>query len=199
MAHQRLSRYRCSLLDTVQLVAIALVALALVPTLSHLFSLPSSLRLTPSDYLVSQRVDHTALLAGGLGLLALAGVALHTFLVRGHAAAFAWSIVAACGLSAAQIVLWSVAIPIATSTEGWTLTPDNFEEVRWHWEYALAAVGMLSLGALVALVRATEASRPIASLTILESIEKDAAVRAARQRARALDGDKAQIESNIAA
>jgi hypothetical protein len=48
-------------------------------------------------------------------------------------------------------------------------------------------------------VRAVEASRPIASLSILESIERDVAVRAARERARALDSEKTPVERHIAA
>ena len=48
-------------------------------------------------------------------------------------------------------------------------------------------------------MRAIEASRPIASLAILESIERDAAVRAARSKALALDGNKSSIERDVAA
>jgi hypothetical protein len=71
--------------------------------------------------------------------------------------------------------------------------------LRHQWEYALATAGVLSFGSLLAVVRAIEASRPIASLAILASIERDAAVRAARDRALALDGDKRQLERNVAA
>jgi hypothetical protein len=199
MPLQRVSRYRWHLLDAVQLMAIVLVVLALAPALSHLFSLTTRLHLSAPDFMVVQRLDHSLGLIGVLGLLALAGIGVHSFLVRRNAAAFAWSIVAVSGLAAAQIVFWSIAFPVSALTSGWTAVPDDFEAARQHWEYAIATVGVLSFGALLAVVRAVEASRPIASLSILESIERDVAVRAARERARALDAEKTPVQRHIAA
>lgn len=199
MQHRRLSRYRWHLLDAVQLTAIALVVLALSPALSHLLSLKTRLQLSAPDYMIVQRLDQALVLIGVFGLLALAGAALHSVLVRSNAAAFAWSIVAVSGLAAAQVVFWSIAFPVSAMTSGWTIVPDDFETARHHWEYAIATVGALSFGALLAVVRAVEASRPIASLSILESIERDVAVRAARERARAIDGEKAPVQRHIAA
>jgi hypothetical protein len=199
MSNQRLTRYRCQLLDGVQLGTIALVGLAIAPTLGGALSLSSRLGLQSSEYVHAQRLDHSALLVGTLGVLALFAVALHSFLVRGNAAAFAWSLVAVAGLAAAQVVFWAVAFPVIALTESWTIVPEDFESLRHQWEYALATAGVLSFGSLLAVVRAIEASRPIASLAILASIERDAAVRAARDRALALDGDKRQLERNVAA
>ncbi len=193
MPHRRLARYRWHLLDAVQLSVIALIAIAIAPTLGGALSLSAHLNLKPDDYLSSQRLDHSALLVGGLGVSALAAAAFHSFLVRGSVAAFAWSLVAVAGLAAAQIVFWAVAFPVLSVTDNWTLIPEDFESVRRQWEYALAASGVLSLGALLATVRAIESSRPIASLAILESIERDAAVRAARGRALSIDGEKRNI------
>lgn len=196
---RQLNRYRCRLLDAVQLTAVALVAIAMAATLGGALSLPARLQLQPSDYLMAQRLGHSALLVGVLGVLALAAAAVHSFLVRETTAAFAWSIVAVCGLAAAQIVFWAVAFPIIAVTQDWTVVPEDFEAVRHQWEYALAAAGALCFGALLATVRAIEASRPIASLAILESIERDAAVRAARSRAQALESSKPAVERNVAA
>ena len=53
---------------------------------------------------------------------------------------------------------------------------------------------MLSFIGLLALVRSIEASRPVASMAILASIERDAAVRAARTRALSTDGGVKPIE-----
>jgi hypothetical protein len=200
MPHRNISRYRCQLLDTTQLVVVALVGAAMAPTLGGALSLASGLQLQPDDYIMTQRADHSALLVGVLGLLALAGAGVHSFFVRGNAAAFAWSIVAVAGLAAAQIVFWSIAFPTISHTENWTVVPENFNSVRLQWEYAQAVAGVLCFGALLAVARAIEASRPIASLAILESIERDAAVRAARSRAQPLDGHKEQLQQrNVAA
>lgn len=193
MPRRKLTRYRWHLLDAVQLSVIALVAIAIAPTLGGALSLPAHLSLKPADYVSSQRLDHSALLVGTLGIFALVAAGIHSFLVRSSVAAFAWSLVAAAGLAAAQIVFWAVAFPVLSITDNWNLIPDDFESVRRQWEYALAASGVLSLGALLATVRAIESSRPIASLAILESIERDVAVRAARERALAVDGEKRNI------
>lgn len=198
MPHQSLTRFRWYLLDAVQLVAVAVVAIALAPTLGSLLLLPAKLNLQPSDYMMAQRLGHSAALVGTLGVLALAASAFHAFLVRGNAAAFAWSIVAVSGLAAAQIVFWSIAFPVDNLTAGWSAMPDDFDRARREWEYALAFAGALSLGSLLAMVRAVETSRPIASLSILESIERDAAVRAARGRARALYESKQALERDAA-
>ncbi|MEI9901119.1 MAG: hypothetical protein WDN31_14345 [Hyphomicrobium sp.] len=157
------------------------------------------LQLEPSAYVMVQHLDHEAMLVGILGVLALAAAALHSFLVRGSTAAFAWSIVAVAGLAAAQIVFWSISFPIIALTQDWSVVPEDFDGVRQQWESALAVAGALCFGALLAIVRALQASRPIASLAILESIERDAAVRAARSRAQGLDGNKHQIERDVAA
>lgn len=199
MLQRRPIRYRWRLLDAVQLVAVACVALSMAPTLGGALSLPGRLHLAPADYVIAQRLDHSALFVGLLGVLALAATALHAFLVRGSAAAFAWSTVAVSGLAAAQIVFWLVAFPTLRQTDGWTVMPEDFETARRHWEFALAAAGGLCLGALLASVRAVQASRPIASLAILESIERDAAVRAARARALAIENDKRHVPRDAAA
>jgi hypothetical protein len=114
--------------------------------------------------------------------------------VRRNPVSFGWSIVAIASAATAQIVFWSIAYPVSVETEGWTLLPLDFDASRRQWEYALSTGGVLSFGALVAFARAFEASRPIASMSILKSIEHDAAVRAARMRARPLDNGDEPLE-----
>jgi hypothetical protein len=55
----------------------------------------------------------------------------------------------------------------------------------------------LSFAALLALVRSIEASRPFASISILESIERDAVVRAARMRALSTDASVKPLEATL--
>ena len=81
-----------------------------------------------------------------------------------------------------------------------TLERDTLRAARSQWEYAVAATGFLVFGGLLALARAIIASRPIASMSILKSIEHDAAVRAARMRARQPgDGERGMVERSRAA
>jgi hypothetical protein len=189
MPAERLAQYRWFLLDAVQLSAIALTALALVPGSSHAFDMLSKLQLGPTEYTTVERLQHGSSLIVVAGGLALVALGMHAFLVRSNAVAYGWSLAAMVCIGAAQLVFWVVGYPVSVETEAWTQIPADFEAARRNWEYAFAATGMLAFGGLLALVRAIEASRPIASMSILKSIEKDAAVRAARTRARQLDTD----------
>jgi hypothetical protein len=191
MPSERLSQYRWFLLDAVQLSAIGLTALALVPGSSHAFDMLSKLQLGPAEYTAIERLQHGSSLFVVASTLAAIALGLHAYLVRSNAVAYGWSLAALLSVGAAQLAFWFVGYPVSVETAGWTHVPADFEAARRNWEYAIAATGMLAFGGLLALVRAIEASRPIASMSILKSIENDAAVRAARMRARQLDGDDA--------
>ena len=188
MQRERFAQYRWYLLDGVQLAAIALTALALMPAGAHMFELSGKLALSPADYVTVQSVHHAWVAFASTMLLASAAIGLHSYLVSRNAASFGWSMVALVLVGVAQVVFWVVAYPVNAATQGWSVLPVDFEMLRWKWEYAFAAAGGLSFAGLLALVRSIEASRPFASLSILESIERDAAVRAARTRALAVDG-----------
>jgi len=189
MQRERFAQYRWYLLDGVQLTAIALTALGLIPAGAQVFELPGKLALSPSDYVVVQSVHHAWVLFAFAMILASAAIGLHGYLVNRNAASFGWSMVALALVGVAQLVFWVVAYPANAATEGWSVLPADFEMLRRKWEFAFAAAGVFSFAGLLALARSIGASRPFATLSILESIERDAAVRAARMRAQAVDGD----------
>jgi hypothetical protein len=188
MQRQRLAQYRWYLLDGVQFAAIALTALALMPAGEQVFELSGKLALSPADYVMVQSVHHAWVLFASTMLVASAAIGLHSYLVSRNATSFGWSMVALVLVGAAQIVFWAIAYPANAATEGWSVVPVDFELLRRKWEYAFAAAGVLSFAGFLALVRSIGASRPFASLSILESIEREAAVRAARMRALSADG-----------
>ena len=197
MQRERLTQYRWYLLDALQLTAVAFTAIALIPAGAHVFEMSGNLGLAPSAYVTVQSVHHGWVLFAVAMLFATAAIGLHTFLVRRNAASYGWSLVALVAVGAAQIVFWAVAYPINAATEGWTALPVDFDTARRQWEYAIAAAGILSFAGLLALVRSIEASRPFASISILESIERDAAVRAARMRALSTDGGVKPLEAAL--
>jgi hypothetical protein len=149
----------------------------------------SKLQLGPAEYTAIERLQHGSSLFFVASTLAFIVLGVHAFLVRSNSVAYGWSLAAMLSVGAAQLAFWSVGYPVSVETEAWTQVPADFESARRNWEYAFAATGMLAFGGLLALVRAIEASRPIASMSILKSIENDAVVRAARMRARQLDTD----------
>lgn len=194
MQRERFARYRWYLLDGVQLAAIALTALALIPAGAQVFELSGKLALSPSNYVMVQGVHHAWVLFASAMLLASAAIGLHSYLVNRNAASFGWSMVALALVGVAQVVFWAFAYPANAATEGWSVLPPDFEMLRRKWEFAFAAAGVFSFAGLLALARSIGASRPFASLSILESIERDAAVRAARTRALADGGAKPPFE-----
>lgn len=192
MQRERAARQRRQFLEWLQLAAVGFTALALVPTGAYLLDISFHMRLAPDDYLALRRseIGWTALAVAGT--LAVFAIGTHAYMVRRNAGAFGWSMVALLGVGAAQLIYWSVAFPIDVATEGWSTMPADFEAARQHWEYSFATAAALTFGGLLAMVRAIEASRPLPSLTILESIERDAAVRAARTRALRGEGSNRQ-------
>lgn len=194
MQRTRLKQYRWYLLDGVQLTAIALTAVALMLVGPHVFDVSANLALKQEDYVTLQSAHQGWALFAGAMLLATTAIGFHAYLVRGNSKSLGWSIAAFMLICLAQFLFWVVAFPVDAETGGWTAAPVDFDSARRHWEYAFASSGALSFGGLLALVRSIEASRPVASLTILESIERDAAVRAARMRALSTDGDAKRLE-----
>ena len=144
-----------------------------------------------------QSVHHGWVLFAVAMLFATAAIGLHTYLVRRNTTSYGWSWVALVGVGAAQIVFWTLAYPVNAATEGWTALPVDFDTARRQWEHAIASAGVLSFAGLLAFVRAIEASRPFASISILELIERDAAVRAARMRALSTDGGVKPLEAAL--
>jgi hypothetical protein len=194
MRHTRLTQYRWYLLDVVQLTAIALTAMALMSAGAHVFDVSANLALRQEDYVTLQSAHHGWRMFAGAVALATAAVAFHAYLVRGNSKSLGWSVAALVLISLAQLMFWAVAFPVNAETGGWTALPENFDSARRHWEYAFAGSGVLSFLGLLALVRSVEASRPVASMAILASIDRDAAVRAARMRALSADGGAKPLE-----
>ena len=202
MPAERFTQYRWYFLDAVQLSAIGLTALALVPGCAHAFDVLSKLQLSPAEYATVERLQHGSSLFVVASALAFVALGLHAYLVRSNSVAYGWSLTAMASIGVAQIAFWFVGYPISVATDGWTQLPANFDTARRQWEYAFAATGFLAFGGILALARAIEASRPIASMSILKSIEHDAVVRAARMRARQPESgeeDRGLVERSRAA
>ena len=194
MQPARLKQYRWYLIDSVQLTAIALTAVVLMSAGAHVFDMSANLTLQQDDYVTLQSAHHGWALFVGAMLLSASAIGFHAYLVRGNSRSLGWSIAALVLICVAQLMFWIVALPIDAQTAGWTAPPADFDSARRQWEYAFAASGVLSFIGLLALVRSIEASRPVASMAIIESIERDAAVRAARMRALSKDGGIKPLE-----
>ena len=187
MRHERLhlqaAQKRARLLSLVQLAAIVLLTLALLPAAAHLFELPNKLALAPHDYLIAQSSYRGWALFGFVIAGAVAASALHAYLVKANPPALRWSLIALACLAGAQIIFWTFTYPINVLTDNWTVMPADLEAVRRQWEFSHAAASLFDFAALVAMVVSVQASRPCLGPGIVAAIGRDIDVRMARARA----------------
>lgn len=138
----------------VQVLAITLVAIVLVPAGSHLFSLISKMRLSPEQYMVAQRAYDAWALFGVAIFGALLATAWHAYLMRGNSTAVLLSLTSFLCLVGTQVVFWIYTYPMNVATQNWTVLPDQFEAVRRQWEYSHAVGAVLVFAALIAIILA---------------------------------------------
>jgi hypothetical protein len=68
-------------------------------------------------------------------------------------------------LTAAQIIFWTYTFPANVATENWTKVPEDWEALRWRWEYSHAAGAVCQILAMCALILAVlaRARNPVAT------------------------------------
>ena len=104
--------------EAVQLLAVLLVAVCLVPAGAHLFELPHKMALPSDQYMTVQGIYAGWALFGIPIAIALVLTASHTRLVRSDRAAFALSLVALLCLVATQAIFWTFTYPMNVARTG---------------------------------------------------------------------------------
>jgi hypothetical protein len=137
-----------------RLLAIASVALLLMPAGAHLFELPGKMALSPDQYMIVQRIYTGWALFGIAILAALAMTAWHTYLVRTDRRAFVLSFAAFLLIVATQAIFWAFTFPMNVASRNWTLPPPDLQVARLQWEYSHAANALLTICAFVAITLA---------------------------------------------
>ena len=143
-----------------RIASIAAVALYLVPTGAHLFELPGKMALPPAEYMIVQRIYSGWALFGGVIFAALLLTLVHAVWHRRDRATLGLSLMAFGCLLATQVVFWWFTYPMNVASSNWTRMPDQFERVRWQWEYSHAAGAVLTFLALLVIAAAVARSRP---------------------------------------
>jgi hypothetical protein len=142
-----------------QFLAIVLTALALVPAGAHLFELPNKIGLAQEAYFIVQNIYRGWALFGIVLFGALAANLALTIVLRRHRAAF-WLALAGFLLVALTLaVFFTWTYPTNQATANWTVAPDNWQELRTHWEYAHAANAVLTFVALCSVTLAALIAR----------------------------------------
>ena len=138
-------------LTCLRVLAIASVALYLVPTGAHLFELVGKMAMSPSEYMSAQQIYRGWSLFGFVMLLALLSIAIHAVARRHLRGVFILSLVAEACLFATAVVFWRFTYPMNVASNNWTVMPDQFEAARRQWEYSHAASAVLTFLALLAI------------------------------------------------
>lgn len=139
------------MIETLQLAAILLTAVAMAGGWAHLLELPRKMRLPREDYLTVQQIYRGWALLGVAVVGALASTAALTVLQRGTGAPFHLALAATLCIALSLVVFFSVTFPANRATENWTVLPEGWEALRRRWEYSHAAGALLYFVALAAL------------------------------------------------
>lgn len=140
-------------LDIALFVALLATAIALGAALAHAFTLPNKIGLSADEYLIAQKSYRGwdrlgyVLLVQLVSMLAVAILAGREHKVRAPA------LFAILSLAIAQAMFWTLTYPANTATQNWTIIPQDWENLRWQWEYSHAvgaAFQFLAMSCLIA-------------------------------------------------
>lgn len=138
-----------------RLLTRALTAVVLMPSGAHLFEMPRKIGLDREAYFTVQ-----AIYAGWawFAIPIIAAIVFNGALFvaehrRNRASARA-ALISAMLIVASLGVLFVWVFPANQATANWTQVPDNWQELRRHWEYGHAVNASLVFAALLATCRA---------------------------------------------
>ncbi|MDP9964803.1 hypothetical protein FB547_11248 [Variovorax beijingensis] len=122
----------------VQFLAIAIGALALIPSGAHLAALPSKIGLGPSEYFLVQGIYRGWAVLGSLWVAALVVNIVLAVVVRSQPLPFRLALGAAACIAAMFAIFVTWTLPGNQATQNWTIVPANWETLRRQWEYSHA-------------------------------------------------------------
>jgi hypothetical protein len=136
-------------LKIVQFLAVVLTALALVPGGAHAFALLNKIDLGAEQYFIVQNIYRGWALLG----IVLVGALLADFVLavmvrRRGGAPFVLALLGFCGVALTLVIFFVWTYPANQATANWTTIPDNWEQLRWQWEYSHAVNAIITLLAL---------------------------------------------------
>ncbi len=133
-----------------QVLAVILTALALVPAGAHLFALPNKIGMAQDAYFTAQSIYNGWALFGIVLFGALVAEIVLTIMARGQTAAFGLALTACLCTAATMVIFFIWTYPANQATANWTIVPANWQELRAQWEYSHAVSAALSFAALCA-------------------------------------------------
>jgi len=133
---------------SLNLTAVVLTVIALMPGAAHVFELPGKLSLPQQDYFIVQQIYRgwawfgTVIIAAGLVDLVL------TILTSRRGGVFHLHALALIAVTGSLIVFFVWVYPANQATENWTVVAADWDHLRRQWEYGHMASASLMFVAL---------------------------------------------------
>ena len=137
-------------LKAVQLLALVLTALALVPAGAHLFTLLNKIDLAQEQYFIVQNIYRGWALFGIVWIGALLANFALAVMLRGRGRPFILALIAGLCVMVMFAIFFTWTYPANQATDNWTTIPANWEQLRRQWEYSHAANALVTFVAFCA-------------------------------------------------
>jgi hypothetical protein len=147
-------KVRITMLNVLRFASMLLTAVSMAGGLAHLFELPNKINLPSEDYLTVQQIYRGWALLGIAVVGALLSTATLAFYIRHTPTEFYPTLAAATCIAVSLIVFFLFTFPVNKQTENWTTLPENWEVLRWRWEYSHAVGAGLYFLAVTLLILA---------------------------------------------
>jgi hypothetical protein len=134
-------------LKVVQFLALALTALALVPSGAHLFELANKMSLGAEQYFIVQSIYRGWSLFGIVLFGALIANLALALLLRGRGAPFALALFGFFSIALTLVIFFIWTYPANQAINNWTMIPNDWEQLRRQWEYSHAVNAVVTFGA----------------------------------------------------
>jgi hypothetical protein len=148
------------MVKALQIAAIVLVALCLVPEGAHLFEMRGKMGLDREAYFATQRIYRGWALFGIAEVLAVLATGTLAFVQRGSAVAFRGAGLSCALLVVALVLFLAYVFPANAVTKDWTFEPPNWEALRRQWETVHAIDAVLTFAAFLLLTGSVIAAQP---------------------------------------
>ena len=139
---------------TSQFLAIILTALALLPGGAHVMSLPAKIDMPEEPYFVAQQVYRGWAWVGIVIFAAIFANFASAFLTRHNRRQFWLSLASGLLIATTLAIFFTWTFPANQATGNWTSVPEDWQRLRFEWEYSHAVNALITLIALLCAVGA---------------------------------------------
>jgi len=135
-----------------QIAAVLLVALCLVPVGAHLIEMPGKMAMGKEAYFATQLIYNGWALFGIVEAAAIIVAAVLAWTLRDQRMAMGFAAASAGLIVASLVAFFALTFPGNVATSNWTVVPENWEALRLNWEIGHATAAVLTFLSMIAIV-----------------------------------------------